>query len=203
MKKILFAMMAAALLVGMTGCSKDDDPFNNTKLLEQDLVGLWWDEFEYADVTETGQPFTRALLAVKADADHTGCIYLGVYDNDHEEPLAVYGGPEDAGFKWQLLSNGWIQLSDPVTGEIYAVTRSDDSNYGDKMTDVSTTRLNYSDGRMTAANGSYSGTLAKANAEQTATIEKRLTMPPLTPNTNLGDEDDLNIDDTPGSGWGR
>lgn len=197
-------MMAAALLVGMTGCTKDDTPSpDNTKIMEQDLVGLWWNEFEYADVTETGQPFTRALLAVKADADHTGCIYLGVYNNTSDEPLAVYGGPNDAGFKWQLLSNGWIQLSDPVTGEIYAMTRSDDSNYGDKMTDVATTSLSYTNGSVTATNGSYSGTLAKANAEQTATIEKRLTMPPLTPNTNLGDEDDLNIDDTPGSGWGR
>ena len=52
MKQKLFTMMAAAvLLVGMTGCSKDDNPsLNNMEVLEQSLIGLWWDEFEYADM---------------------------------------------------------------------------------------------------------------------------------------------------------
>ena len=75
MKKILFAMMAAVLLVGMTSCSKDDNPSTvDIDALEKCLVGLWWDEFEYADVTETGVPFSRVLLAVQVDANHTGCI---------------------------------------------------------------------------------------------------------------------------------
>ena len=125
MKAQLFSILAAAaLLLCMTGCSKDEaTPSNTAKLSEQDLVGLWWDEFEYADVTETGQPFTRALLAVKADADHTGCIYLGVFDDSSDEPVAVYGGPEDAGFAWQLLPNGRVQIANPATGETKALTR--------------------------------------------------------------------------------
>ena len=63
MKKILLAMMAAVLLVGTTGCVREDNPTPvDVNALEKELVGLWWDEFEYADVTETGVPFSRVLL---------------------------------------------------------------------------------------------------------------------------------------------
>lgn len=159
----------------MTGCSKDEDtPSNTTKLTEQDLVGLWWDEFEYADVTETGKPFTRALLAVKADADHTGCIYLGVFDDSSDEPVAVYGGPEDAGFTWQLLDDGKVQLGDPVTGEAYLLTRADGGSYGSQATDVASTQLICASDKLTMTNVGYAGTLAKADTEQAAAIEEKL-----------------------------
>ena len=184
MKAQLFSILAAvALLLCMTGCSKDEaTPSNTAKLSEQDLVGLWWDEFEYADVTETGQPFTRALLAVKADADHTGCIYLGVFDDSSDEPVAVYGGPDDAGFTWRLLEDGRVLLGDPVTGETYALvrsmtralTRADSGSYGEGMTDVSSTSVTYADNSVTVTNDNYSGTLVKANAEQAAAIEEKL-----------------------------
>ena len=175
MKAQLFSILAAAaLLLCMTGCSKDEaTPSNTAKLSEQDLVGLWWDEFEYADVTETGQPFTRALLAVKVDADHTGCIYLGVFDDSSDEPVAVYGGPEDAGFAWQLLPNGRVQIN-PATGETKALTRADGSSYGSQTTDVASTQLTCAPEKLTMTNAGYSGTLVKANAEQAAAIEEKL-----------------------------
>ena len=182
-RHLLLAMFAVAvLLLGMTGCgmtgnpvSDDPDPVD-VSALEKELVGLWWDEYEYADVTETGVPFTRVLLAVKADADHTGCIYLGVFNGKSDVPLAVYGGPEDAGFTWKLLADGRILLGDPVTGETYALsrTRGGDGSYGDGMTDVSGTTLTYTDGSVTATNGDYSGTLTKADPEQQAEIEEQL-----------------------------
>lgn len=176
MKAQLFSILAAvALLLGMTGCSKDEDtPSNTTKLTEQDLVGLWWDEFEYADVTETGKPFTRALLAVKADADHTGCIYLGVFDGNGDEPVAVYGGPEDAGFTWKLLDDGKVLLGDPVTGEAYLLTRADGGSYGSQATDVASTQLICASDKLTMTNVGYAGTLAKADTEQAAAIEEKL-----------------------------
>ena len=175
MKAQLFSILAAAaLLLCMTGCSKDEaTPSNTAKLSEQDLVGLWWDEFEYADVTETGQPFTRALLAVKADADHTGCIYLGVFDDSSDEPVAVYGGPEDAGFAWQLLPNGRVQIN-PATGETKALTRANGGSYGSQTTDVASTQLTCAPEKLTMTNAGYSGTLVKANAEQAAAIEEKL-----------------------------
>ena len=176
MKAQLFSILAAAaLLLCMTGCSKDEaTPSNTAKLSEQDLVGLWWDEFEYADVTETGQPFTRALLAVKADADHTGCIYLGVFDDSSDEPVAVYGGPEDAGFTWKLLDDGKVQLGDPVTGEAYLLTRADGGSYGSQATDVASTQLICASDKLTMTNVGYVGTLAKADTEQAAAIEEKL-----------------------------
>lgn len=172
---ILFA--AAVLLLGTTGCSKDDDPAPiDVSAAEKDLVGLWWDEFKYADVTETGEAFSRVLLVVEADEDHTGCIYLGVFNDTSDEPLAIYGGPKDAGFTWKVLSDGRIELGDPETGETLdlapALTRG--SSYGSNMTNTSNTNLTYSNGSVTATNGSYSGTLNKANANQTATIEQKL-----------------------------
>ena len=178
MKYKLFAMFAAAvLLLGMTGCTNEDNPSSSDiNVLEQNLVGLWWDEFEYADVTEAGVPFSRVMLAVKADADHTGCIYLGVFDNTSNEPLAVYGGPQDAGFTWHLLADGNILLGNPVTGETYTMTRTrgDGGSYGEGMTDISTTSVTYTDGSMTVTNGNYSGELVKADTEKEAEIGETL-----------------------------
>ncbi len=204
MKQIFLATFAAAvLLLGMTGCSKDEQsPYINTAELEKSLVGVWWDEYEYADVTETGVPFTRVLLAIKADADHTGCIYLGLFDDTDDLPLAVYGGPKDAGFRWQLLPGGDLQLSDPVSGETSVLTRSADS-YANGMTNVSTANLTYDNNQVTMTNGSYSGTLAKADAGQEADIQKRLTMPTATLSTNLNGEGTVSISDNPQNTWGR
>ena len=195
---------AAALLLGMTGCSNEDSPSPiDIEALEQSLIGVWWDEYEYADVTEAGVPFSRVLLAVIANADHTGCIYLGVFNDTSDEPLAIYGGPKDAPFTWHLLADGNIQLGDPVTGETYMLARTraaGGSSYGDNMTDVSKTSMTYTDGSVTVTNDDYSGTLVKADAVQAADIEKTLSK--LT-NTNLGGNDDINISDTPQSIWGR
>ena len=181
MKQKFFAMIAAAaLLLGMTSCTGVDNPsstINDEKALEQSLVGLWWDEFEYADVTEAGVPFSRVMLAVKANADHTGCIRLAVFGATGDEPLAVYGGPKDAGFNWRLIEGGQIQLSDPVTGESYTLARTRDdggNSYGEEMTDLKKTNMTYTDGSVTVTNGDYSGTLDKADATKAADIEESL-----------------------------
>ena len=178
MKQKLFAMIAAAaFLLGMAGCSEEDNPSSgDLSVQEQSLVGLWWDEFEYADVTEAGVPFSRVLLAVKADADHTGCLYLGAFGDMSDEPLAVYGGPEDAGFTWKLLPDGSVLLSDLASGESIALarTRGDGSSYGNNMTEVSSTNVTYTDGSMTMTNDNYSGTLEKADAEKEAEIDEAL-----------------------------
>lgn len=176
--RIIGLFAAAALLIGMTGCSKVDNPSStDIDALEQSLVGLWWDEYEYTDVTEAGVPFSRVLLAIKANADHTGCIYLGAMDDTGDEPIAVYGGPHDAGFTWHLRADGSIVISDPTTGENYSLARTrgdSDGSYGESMTDPSSTNLTYSDGSMTMTNGSHSGTLTKADGETQAGIEEKL-----------------------------
>jgi hypothetical protein len=175
-KLTFLALSAFAVLVlGLTSCSKSDNPTPvDITLTDQDIVGMWWDEFEYADVTEEGKPFSRVLLVVEADADHTGCIYLGVFDEKSDEPLAIYGGPDEAGFTWKLLADGRILLGDPVTGESYALTRGNGDSFCDNMTDASNTRLTYNNGSMTATNEDYSGTLDKADAEKEADIQQKL-----------------------------
>ena len=169
----LFA--AAVLLLGTTGCSKDDDPAPiDVSAAEKELVGLWWDEFKYADVTEEGVPFTRAMLVVQADEDHTGCIYLGVFDDKSDEPLAIYGGPKDAGFTWKVLSDGKIQLGDPDTGETIEMAPALTRGYGSNMTNTSNTNMSYNNGTVTVTNGDQSNTLHKADASQTSAIEQKL-----------------------------
>ena len=168
---------AAALLLGMTGCSKSDNPSpvipEPTVISEDDLVGFWWDQFEYADVTEDGKAFTRVLLAVYVDPDHTGWIALGAFD-DTDEAVAIYGGPDEAGFTWKLLPDGRIQLGDPETGETYALTRGDGGGYGNNMTDVSNTSLTLANGSLAATNANYSGSLARADASTANNIEVKL-----------------------------
>ena len=180
MKKILFAMMAAVLLVGMTSCSVEDNPVTgDIDALEKSLVGIWWDEYDYADVTEKGVPFTKVILVVQVDADHTGCLYLGAFNDTDYYPVAVYGGKENAGFKWALLDDGRVQLTDPKTGESYALaraaTRGDgETSYGNNMTNVATTNVTYTDNNVKVTNDSYDGTLEKADIEQAADIADKL-----------------------------
>ena len=178
-QKILTILAAVAIILGMGSCTTNDNPTTpsvDVNNLEKELVGLWWDEYEYADVTEDGVPFTRVLLAVRANADHTGCIYLGVFDDQGDEPLAVYGGPEEAGFKWQLKADGTIVLTDPASGESISMarTRGEGGSYGKDMTNVANTSATYTSGNVTVTNGSYSGILEKADAGKAADIENTL-----------------------------
>lgn len=110
-------------------------------------------------MTEAGVSFSHVLMAVNFEANHTGCIYLGVFDKNERQSTGVYGGPEDAGFTWKLLPDGSLQLSDPTTGESVAQMRSnkdDNDSYSDGMTDVSNTNLNFSCSNMLVVTDSYS-----------------------------------------------
>ncbi len=186
MKKKIFTMFAAAaLMLGMTGCTNEDNPAAPTtpepidvSVVEKELVGFWWDEFEYSGKTEDGKDFSRVILAVRIDEDKTGCLYLGLFDGASEDPLAIYGGFDDAGFSWKLLADGSVQLGDPVTGETItlarAMTRADGNSYGNNMTNVSNTNVTYNNGSVTVTNGSYNGNLTKANETKANEIEQKL-----------------------------
>ena len=176
---------AAALMLGMTDCTNEDNPAAPTtpdpidvSVVEKELVGFWWDEFEYSGKTEDGKDFSRVILAVRIDEDKTGCLYLGLFDGASEDPLAIYGGFDDAGFSWKLLADGSLQLGDPVTGESLtlarAMTRADGGSYGSNMTNVSNTNVTYNNGTVTVTNGNYNGTLNKANETKANEIEQKL-----------------------------
>lgn len=181
MKKKFFAMFAiAALLLGTISCANEDNPSNTTPVdvsaLEDSLIGLWWDEFEYSDVTEAGDPFNKVMLVVSIEEDYTGCIYLAVFDDESEDPLAVYGGIDESDFTWKVLEDGNILLGDPETGETYSLarTRGDGGNYGNNMTDPSKTSMNYGNNKLNVSNGSYSGALTRADANQSVNIQTKI-----------------------------
>ena len=197
MKNKIFRMFAAAvLLLGSAGMFSSCQGFIDAVLgtedkpaqqqpattptvdiaaMEQELIGLWWEEYDYSGVTEDGETFNRVLLAMSFDEDHTGCIYMGVYDGDTDgEPLAIYGGYEDSGFAWKLLEDGTLQLSDPYTGETYALTRGDGDSYGKNMTNVSSAKSGFTNGSVTVTNGGNSVTLKKASEERADEIVQKL-----------------------------
>ena len=76
MKRMTQWVLAAIIVCGasfFTACTSNDDNFALSKQqeMEKSVIGLWYEEFEYKDVTENGKPFNRALIAVEAKADHT------------------------------------------------------------------------------------------------------------------------------------
>ena len=163
MKQKFLAMFAAAVvLLCLTGCTAVDNPSTPvTSDLEQSLVGLWWEEFEYADVTENGKPFNRALIVVEAYADHTGYVALAVFDDEFNEPLEIYGGPKDAPFTWQVTPEGRIILTDPNTGTSMMPSRTRGKGNNGSFVDISQIEMNYTSGNVTFSNASHKGSLTK------------------------------------------
>jgi pimeloyl-ACP methyl ester carboxylesterase len=174
MKQKIFAMFAAAvLLLGMGACTdKSDNPsIPSQQGMEESLIGLWYEEFEYEDVTEDGKPFNRALIVVETKADHTGYVALAVFDDEFNEPLEIYGGPKDAPFTWQVTPEGRIILADPNTGSsiMSARTRSD-GNHSD-FVDIGQIEMNSSQGRIAFSNASHEGSLTKAESGKNGLIQ--------------------------------
>ena len=174
MKQRILAMLATAvLLITLGGCKDKNENASGNGLqeLEQELVGLWYEEFPYEDVTEDGKPFNRALIAVEAKADHTGYIALAVFDDEFNEPLEVYGGPADAPFTWKLTPEGHVTLTDPNSGTSIklAPTRAK-GNHGD-FVDINHIDMNCEQGIIDFSNASHSGTLTKPGNSQSDLIQ--------------------------------
>ena len=163
-------MIAAILICGMTtvltSCSdKDSNPATPSQQeMEESLVGLWQEEFDYQDVTEDGKPFNRALIVVEAKADHTGYVALAVFDDEFNEPLEVYGGPKDAPFKWQVTSEGKILLTDPETGSALLSARRSSNGNHNNFVDINQIEMNRTaSGNIAYSNAAHAGSLTKAS----------------------------------------
>jgi len=90
------------------------------------------------------------------------------------------------------------------TGESTVLTRAGRAgSYGDGMTDVNGTNMTYTDGSVTVSNGSYSGTLTKADTGKEGEIKEQFYALFSAIVTNLASEDNLKIKDIPGNTWGR
>ena len=73
MKKAKYLAMIAVLLLSMSACTNgtDNPTVPSQQEMEKNLVGLWYETFDYEDVTESGKPFNRALIAVEASSETT------------------------------------------------------------------------------------------------------------------------------------
>jgi len=155
MKKTFNAMFfAAVLLLGMSACTDNNDSPSQQEI-EANLVGLWYEDFEYEDVTEDGKPFNHAMIAMEANADHTGYIALAVFDDEFNEPLEVYGGPKDAPFTWHVTAEGQVVLTAQNT-------RSDSDGNTNSYVDVNQININCSQNQVSYSSASHKGTLGKA-----------------------------------------
>jgi hypothetical protein len=175
MRQLKLWLMAAILTCGFltTSCEgvvgESDNPSAPSRQeIEKSLVGLWFDEAEYSGILEdTGEPFTSVVLAMQVNADHTGCLYVGAFDKgDYDNPLAVYGGPEEAGFTWQLDGNGEFVVMPTAS----AGTRGDGTEADDlrQLASVNGWEEASENGQTVLQRGS--NTLTPANYEQTAII---------------------------------
>lgn len=160
MKHGIFTITVCTVLLALTACTDKGD--TGPQGLEKEVVGLWYEDFEYADVTEEGKPFTHALIAVEAKADHTGYVALAVFDDEFNEPLKIYGGPEEAAFMWRVTPKGEIVLSDALTGPdmVSARTRSEGDKNG--YVDIGQINMSCEEGEITYDNTSHRGSLKRA-----------------------------------------
>ena len=173
MKKVLFTMMAVVLLLGLSACKDNtDNPATpSQEEMEQSLVGLWSESFDYEDVTEDGKPFNRALIVVEAKADHTGYIALAVFDDEFNEPLEIYGGPKDAPFTWQVSANGQVILTDPNTGTSYAAARTRGDGGHNDFVDIGQIKMRSGSGSIAFSNATHEGTLTKTVSNNSGMIQ--------------------------------
>ena len=165
MEKKFLMVVALLWAVVFTSCSdKDDNGTRSQQELEESIIGLWQEEFEYKDVTEDGKPFNRALIVVETKADHTGYVALAVFDDEFNEPLEVYGGPKDAPFTWQVTAQGHITLSVPNAGPTMKSARRSSDGSHSNFVDIGQIKMNCApSGDITFSNSSHEGSLSKTS----------------------------------------
>ena len=172
--KTKYLAMIAVLLLSMSACTNgtDNPTVPSQQEMAKSLVGLWYETFDYEDVTESGKPFNRALIAVEANADHTGYVALAVFDDAFNEPLEIYGGPKDAPFTWQVTAEGKVILKDPATGETYAPSRTRAASSHNDFVDISQIKMTSGSSSVAFSNASHEGTLAKAEGSNSDMIQE-------------------------------
>jgi pimeloyl-ACP methyl ester carboxylesterase len=170
-QKFVATVATVVLLLGMGACTDKSDTTISQQEMEKNLVGLWYEDFDYKDVTEDGKPFNHAMIAVEAKADHTGYIALAVFDDEFNEPLEVYGGPKDAPFTWQVTEDGLIALTVPNTRAAIMSTRSSNEGNHSNFVDIGQIKMNCGNGNIAFSNASHQGSLTKAANDKNGLIQ--------------------------------
>ena len=172
-QKFLAIFATVVLLLGMSACkdNADNPAIPSQKEMEESLIGLWCESFDYEDVTEDGKPFNRALVVVEAKADHTGYVALAVFDDEFNEPLEIYGGPKDAPFTWQVTAEGQVILTDPSTGTSISTARTRGDGSHNDFVDIGQIKMKSGTGSIAFSNATYEGTLTKAGSNYNGMIQ--------------------------------
>ena len=172
-QKFLAIFATVVLLFGMGACkdNADNPAIPSQKEMEESLIGLWCESFDYEDVTEDGKPFNRALIVVEAKADHTGYVALAVFDDEFNEPLEIYGGPKDAPFTWQVTAEGQVILTDPNTGTSISTARTRGDGSHNDFVDIGQIKMKSGTGSIAFSNATYEGTLTKAGSNYNGMIQ--------------------------------
>ena len=170
---ILAAFTAVVILLGMSACkdNTDNPAAPSQQEMEESLIGLWSESFDYEDVTEDGKPFNHALIVVEAKADHTGYVALAVFDDEFNEPLEIYGGPKDAPFLWQVSAEGQVTLTDPNTGTSISTARTRGDGSHNDFVDIGQIKMRSGSGSIAFSNATYKGTLTKAGSNNNGMIQ--------------------------------
>ena len=172
-QKFLAIFATLVLLLVMSACkdNADNPAIPSQKEMEESLIGLWCESFDYDDVTEDGTPFNRALVVVEAKADHTGYVALAVFDDEFNEPLEIYGGPKDAPFTWQVTAEGQVILTDPNTGTSISTARTRGDGSHNDFVDIGQIKMKSGTGSIAFSNATYKGTLTKAGSNYNGMIQ--------------------------------
>ncbi len=148
---------------GMVACTDKTDNVSrpSQQEMEKDLIGLWYENFDYKDVTEKGKPFNRAMITLEVKADHTGYVALSVFDDEFNEPLEIYGGPTDAPFTWQITADGHVILDAPQTDNVLRSAGTDSTGSHNDFVDINQINLDCKQGTVNFSNTSHNGSLSK------------------------------------------
>lgn len=148
---------------GMVACTDKTDNVSrpSQQEMEKDLIGLWYEDFDYKDVTEKGKPFNRAMITLEVKADHTGYVALSVFDDEFNEPLEIYGGPTDAPFTWQITADGHVILDAPQTDNVLRSAETDSTGSHNDFVDINQINLDCKQGTVNFSNTSHNGSLSK------------------------------------------
>ncbi|MCL4640116.1 MULTISPECIES: hypothetical protein [Olivibacter] len=91
MKKYLFLMIALVGLVGMSGCSKDDDPtFNPNRTFVMELPSSSWRSIDNGEAWEVEIPLDELTSEVFENDDVS--VHLMFEDEIYEPLTTVYNG---------------------------------------------------------------------------------------------------------------
>lgn len=148
---------------GMVACTDKTDNSSrpSQQEMEKNLIGLWYEDFDYKDVTEKGKPFNRAMITLEVKADHTGYVALSVFDDEFNEPLEIYGGPTDAPFTWQITADGHVILDAPQTDNVLRSAETDSTGSHNDFVDINQINLDCKQGTVNFSNTSHNGSLSK------------------------------------------